>query len=275
MIDLSHFTFSAYKLQDYMDCERRFELKHILKQSWPAIQSEPVQILEQQMHLGEQFHLTAQQFFSNIPEEFIEKQIENDQLAVWWKNFLMFSRNFLNETHFAEYRIGFNLKEIRLTAIYDLFVIEDNNNKFKIIDWKTNKKRPNSNNLRQTIQSRLYPLLLVLNGERFKNSKQIDPQQIEMIYWFSNFPDEPEIIQYSGHQFQEDLDFIRSLINKISLKNLGEFLKTEKIVSCNFCKYRSLCERGVSAGVLDEINLEFWQEQIMDIDFSIIGEVEF
>ena len=31
------FIFSAHNLQDYLDCPRRFELKYILKQPWPAI----------------------------------------------------------------------------------------------------------------------------------------------------------------------------------------------------------------------------------------------
>ena len=274
MINHNQFIFSAYKLQDYLDCERRFELKHILKQSWPAIQSEPVQLLEQQMQMGEQFHLLAQQFFTNIPEALIEKQIEHDQLAAWWKNFLKFSRNYLNEIHFAEYKIGYKLNDFRLTAIYDLLVIEKNK-KYTIIDWKTNKTKTKSHQIKQTIQSRLYPLLLVLNGENFPNTNRIDPEQIEMIYWFANFPDQPEFIQYSSYQFQEDLDFIKSLINQISSKNIGEFLKTDHTQLCNFCKYRSLCERGTSAGLLDELEEELWQEHIIDIDFSQIGEIEF
>jgi hypothetical protein len=151
----------------------------------------------------------------------------------------------------------------------------EKNKKYTIIDWKTNKTKTKSHQIKQTIQSRLYPLLLVLNGENFPNTNRIDPEQIEMIYWFANFPDQPEFIQYSSYQFQEDLDFIKSLINQISSKNIGEFLKTDHTQLCNFCKYRSLCERGTSAGLLDELEEELWQEDIIDIDFSQIGEIEF
>jgi hypothetical protein len=34
-----HFTQSS--LQDYLDCPRRFQLRYVLDQPWPAVESEP------------------------------------------------------------------------------------------------------------------------------------------------------------------------------------------------------------------------------------------
>ena len=52
-----NFIFSANNLQDYLDCPRRFELKYILKQNWPAITSQPVQEMENKILMGNRFHL--------------------------------------------------------------------------------------------------------------------------------------------------------------------------------------------------------------------------
>lgn len=274
MWNKSNFIFSAYKIQDYLECERRFELNHILKHPWPAIQSEPVYLLEQQMQQGEQFHLFAQQYFSNIQAKLIEEQIENDQMISWWQKFVAFAKDLLQFKHFAEYKISYNLNDFRLLAIYDLLVI-DTNNKFTIIDWKTNKKRLGSNQIRNSIQTRIYPLLLALNGFASPNNNSIQPQQIEMVYWFTNYPDHPEIIQYSNDQFEADLAYLKDLLHEISVKEIGEFTKTPNTRLCNYCKFRSLCERGDAAGTIDEFEQEILNEPIIDFDISQVGEVEF
>ena len=68
-----NFTFSQNNLQDYVDCKRRFLLRHVQKLEWPAIESEPVLEQEQLMLLGQQFHLMVQQKLSGIPEEIKER----------------------------------------------------------------------------------------------------------------------------------------------------------------------------------------------------------
>ncbi len=55
------FIFSANNLQDYLDCPRRFELKHIHKLSWPAIISQPVREMEYKIRMGNRFHQLAYQ----------------------------------------------------------------------------------------------------------------------------------------------------------------------------------------------------------------------
>jgi CRISPR/Cas system-associated exonuclease Cas4 (RecB family) len=268
------FIFSAHKLQDYLDCERRFELKYLAQQQWPAIRSEPVYELEQQIQLGEQFHLFAQQFFSHIPEEAIQSQIRDAQLAQWWQEFVPFARNFLDHDCFAEHRISFQLEQRRFIAILDLLVIHKNGD-YKILDWKTNKKKPGSAQVKKSIQSRLYPLLLLLSEEKRTGSPKIDPNKIEMTYWFANYPHNPESFRYSNFQFQEDLSFIQELIQRITSLQRGEFQKTSVIERCKFCQYRSLCERGSAAGSMTDLEDDIWDEEIEDIDFSQIGEIAF
>ncbi|HZU87116.1 MAG TPA: PD-(D/E)XK nuclease family protein, partial [Anaerolineaceae bacterium] len=58
------FHFSQNNLQDYVDCARRFELRHLLRLEWPALQSEPVLERERLMILGQRFHQMVQQHLS-------------------------------------------------------------------------------------------------------------------------------------------------------------------------------------------------------------------
>ena len=40
------FRFSQGSLQDYVDCQRRFQLRYVVNQSWPDVQAEPLMELE-------------------------------------------------------------------------------------------------------------------------------------------------------------------------------------------------------------------------------------
>ena len=51
----SDFQFSQNNLQDYIDCPRRFELRHLQRLQWPAPQTEP--IIEQERHIQQQEEL--------------------------------------------------------------------------------------------------------------------------------------------------------------------------------------------------------------------------
>jgi hypothetical protein len=46
---------------------------------------------------------------------------------------------------------------------------------------------------------------------------------------------------------------------------------------CNFCQYRSLCNRGIKPGQFDEqfVDLENIFEEISDFDINQIGEIAF
>ncbi len=269
-----NFSFSQMKLQDYSDCERRFELKYLQQQAWPALRSEPVILIEKQMQLGKQFHLLAQQLFSGIPERDIEAQIGDVILLEWWRNFLSFARLLLENKHYPEFKISAQIGNFPFIAIYDLLVIAGEN-KFTVFDWKTSQHKPSRSQLSDAIQTRLYPLLLVQSGKNINQGAKIKPESIEMVYWFSNHPEEPEIYTYSENQYEVDLEYITELVTEISQKDENGFKKTEYIRRCKFCQYRSFCERGEQAGSFELESEEPWAEEIQDLDIIQIGEIEF
>lgn len=274
MMNESTFSFNQMKLQDYIACERRFELKYILRQAWPAVRSQPVLELERQMQIGQQFHLFCQQFFSGIPEKDIRIQINHPQLEVWWQYFSSFAHIYLNQSHFAEYKIATRIFDHSVVAILDLLVATEDG-KLIIFDWKTNSKKPSFEIIRSSIQTRLYPFLLATVGYEYHQEIIPEPDDIEMIYWFANFPEEPSRIPYSTEQYKQDQIYFKNLFSEIVEKKENQFIKTADLFRCKFCQYRSLCERGTIAGFDEDDVLETWNEKITEFDFDQIGEIEF
>ena len=63
------FVFTQGNLQDYVDCPRRFELKYLQRQRWPAAEVDDMVAFERHMEQGAQFHRLVQQSLLGIPPE--------------------------------------------------------------------------------------------------------------------------------------------------------------------------------------------------------------
>ena len=81
------FHFSQNNLQDYIDCPRRFELRFLLRQEWPALQSEPVLEQERRMEEGRLFHKMIQQLVVGLPADEVGESAISVDLSHWWDNF--------------------------------------------------------------------------------------------------------------------------------------------------------------------------------------------
>jgi ATP-dependent exoDNAse (exonuclease V) beta subunit len=80
-------------------------------------------------------------------------------LQTWWQAYLDYSPNDLppqrNRIHVTA------PLQLRLLAKYDLLAVEPGKS-VVIVDWKTNRKRTPASRLRERVQTRLYPFLMVL-----------------------------------------------------------------------------------------------------------------
>lgn len=275
------FHFSQGSLQDYVDCQRRFQLRYLLQVAWPALEAEPALENERHMQQGARFHRLVHQHLLGVPAQHLTPTAEQDEdLARWWQSYLRHSPVPATGTRYPEITLSAPLAGYRLTATYDLVVVATEGRSL-IFDWKTSRRRSPRQWLAGRLQTRVYPYLLVRAGADLNGGQPIEPEQVEMVYWFAEFPTRPERFVYNREQFAEDNGYLTGLIEEIKTLSLSdEPLPLTPIEErCRFCVYRSLCDRGITAGPLDEIMdlAEFLSEEALDVelDFEQIAEIEY
>jgi len=268
------FQFSQNNLQDYADCARRFQLRHILHQEWPAVQTEPVIQTEQLIELGQNFHRLVLQNHSGIPEESITKSAKDPELETLWQNYVKSGPARFEQKTKAEFSLSIPFAGYRLLARYDLLVFQPES-KIVIYDWKTSQKQPKREFMLQRMQSKIYPLVLTLAG--YPPNEPISPEKIEMVYWYPYHPLTPISFPYSFRQQENDQSDLEGMVKEILAIRETIFPLTMDITKCKFCTYRSLCERGDKAGDLDELESMdgLPPDQDWELDFEKIEEIAF
>jgi CRISPR/Cas system-associated exonuclease Cas4 (RecB family) len=278
-------TLSQSSLQDYMDCAQRFKLRYLDRLSYPAVETEPTLENEKHQQEGEYFHRLVQQYLIGIPGEQITKFANTENLQRWWENFqssqdLTDLREVLANRSgglrglsglYPEATLSAPLGRYRLLAKYDLIAIQDG--KAVIYDWKTYRKRPRNEWLAARMQTRVYQALLIHAGTHLNNGKSFEPEQIEMIYWFADFPNEPARFAYTSAQFKRDWDLLLKLSEEVA--TASSYPLTEDRQKCLYCTYRSYCERGIRAGTMEQAEAEMEAEELFDVNFEQIGEIAF
>lgn len=271
----AQFAFSQSSLQDYADCPRRFQLRYLDQLIYPAAESEPA--LENERHLleGQHFHRLAQQHLLGVPTEKLARLANTPNLGRWWENFI----NAKDLTGlrdlsglYPEVTLSAPLGDFRLVAKYDLIAVTEDE-KIVIYDWKTYRKRPRNEWLSARWQTRVYRSLLAAAGSQLNGGRPIVPERCEMVYWFSNFPDDPARFPYNEVQYKRDWDALVRLTEEI--QSASSYPLTDDRQKCAYCPYRSYCDRGIQAGNLDAMEAEAEAESLFDVNFEQIGEIEF
>jgi hypothetical protein len=281
------FIFSQASLQDAVECRRRFQLRYLLELAWPAPAAEPVDEYEARIRSGEAFHRLIHQHQVGLPAEQltmqaeVEVEVEGAQdLAAWWRNYLAHPPENLPPVRYPEVTLSAPVGGHRLLAKYDLVTIEPGR-RAVIVDWKTSARRPTGAWLAARLQTRVYRYVLVRAGAHLNAGQAIAPEQVQMIYWFAAFPDQPERLPYNRTQHEADGRYLASLIADLTQAGDDDFPLTEDATRCRFCPYRSLCNRGVEAGDIHEeedaagVSEEAATDWTAGFDFEQVAEVEF
>jgi predicted RecB family nuclease len=267
------FTFSQSSLQDYVDCPRRFQLRYLEGVRWPAVETEPALAHERHMQQGADFHRLIHQHIIGIPAEILSAQVQGEPLKHWWDNYLQHGLTALPEQRYPEMALLTPLGDATLVAKYDLLTIQPGK-RAVIVDWKTAQKRPKRAIMEARLQTRVYRYVLAQAGAHLNGGAAIRPETIEMVYWYAEFPQQPERFPYSAEQFQADEAELLRLLDEINTR--ADFPLTPDERRCRFCTYRSLCERGEQAGNMADLFFDMEPEDTdFDFDFDQIAEIEF
>lgn len=269
------FSFSQSSLQDYLDCPRRFELRYLQRLSWPAIEIEPALENERFLQRGSAFHRLVHQHQVGIPEAALTPYTSEPELNEWWQAYLGAAPGLLRSCTRSLPELGLStvVAGVNLLAKYDL-LCELADGSLQILDWKTSRFPPRRRNLAERMQTLIYPYVLVRAGERLLG-RPIAPEQVQMIYWYTSAPAEPVAFAYDSAQFTRTGQRLEDLIRRIVELRAGDFPLTSDENRCRLCTYRSLCQRGVQAGELEEA-LELSETDLLaSLDFDQIGEIEY
>ena len=255
---------SANNLQDYIDCPHRFKLRYILKQFWP---SEPVDLsheFEENIRRGQRFHQMAYQFLSGIPKDQILALDMDSTLRVWFSAFLDLVETLPIKKKYTEETLVASFKGKRLQARYDL-LYADGNGSLTIIDWKTTRVKPDKNTLRNRLQTILYPFILAESACALFTELNNPTYKITMRYWYANHPKKNVEFLYDENLHIQHSNYLSEIISEILSTKSDNFSKTDDKKRCKYCTYRTLCERGNTAGALnDEVD-----EESLFNDFSL------
>jgi CRISPR/Cas system-associated exonuclease Cas4 (RecB family) len=268
------FQFSQAKLQDYVDCARRFQLRHVLMQPWPALITGSPAEYEDHVRRGRDFHRLAQQHALGLEPGRLAETIRDERLARWWQTYLTHPCPDLPDGLCrAEAEVTAPLAGYRLVAKFDLLAAEPGH-RLVVVDWKTVLKRPSRPTLARRLQTRVYRYLVVEAGAAFNAGQAPRPERVEMVYWFAEFDGFVERFPYNAEQYASDREELAVLVAEISARRETIWPLTPEESRCRFCQYRSLCERGVKPGFLADLDEDLELPEI-EIDLEQVAEIEF
>ena len=171
-----------------------------------------------------------------------------------------------------EKTLSVQLAGVRVVAKYDLLVV-GKDGELTIFDWKTMRRMPTRAELADRWQTRVYLYTASVNAGHLSKAG-VQPEDIKLVYWLANYPDEPIKFEYSSRQMKEDQSLIIGAIRDIqSRSGIEAFELTENLSFCKYCVYRSLCDRGESAGM--SLDVEFEHNVDLEFSFDDIEEIAF
>jgi len=268
--------FSQHSLNTYLRCPRRYWLKYVERQPWPAregAEGEGASRDKEHLRRGAVFHDWLVRRQLGVPMESVVAACGDPELQRWWYAFEALDLAALPcDIREAELPVVVPVGDYALYARFDLLAV-DRGGRAVIVDWKTLPVMPSLRTLRERVQTRVYLFALVSAGEVLAGER-IAAEDSAMWYWFVENPHELVPVSYDSGTFAADRDWIVGLVDEIAGASRASCLRTDDARQCRRCNYRTLCHReGTSDEAVPENahGLQSWLDEDLADEIDIVN----
>lgn len=240
-IDLSKLTWSATSLKTYLQCKRKFYLQYILR-----LKEHEITLKPKGYELGDIIHKILYEYyessfdsFERLEALFTKYANKNPfltlELEVWKKrikDFYINEQQRVSKIQILHKEMPFNLtyQDIKIKGVIDR--VDKDNENFLVIDYKTSSS---------------------LKVDTLKNYVKSSDFQLEFYYIaLQNIYKTSDIQSYyydlnsakllKEVALNEKLDLLREIFQDLKTKSV-DFEKCEDKATCNFCFYKTICNR--------------------------------
>jgi hypothetical protein len=241
------FSFSQSNLHTFLRCRYKFYLRYIQALVWPAQLTSDSLVFEEDRNAGIRFHQLVHQYFIGFDQDLLHQMSQNDpdpRVLEWFSSFLLSPFAELDGELHPEKTLNANIDGKLFMVKMDLLQFVEGH--YHIYDWKTSRKIPNRKTLLQSVQTKLYPLVL---SEALSSNFPIHFHIIEL-----NQIDSPITFTFSALEVAKNRDYFMLLTDEILALEEHEFFRTDKLQICKTCEYRSHCNRGIKAPEISDLD---------------------
>lgn len=245
-----HLTLSRPKLETYLACQRRFQLRYLQHLPWPDTPQTEAE--EQVRQRGELFHQLVERHYLGFPPPADLAQEADPEVWRWWESFIQYGPKFTPADHLLpELTLSIPLGSFTLLGRFDLLV-KKQQGEVHIYDWKTGQPKT-AGQMRHNWQTKLY-LALTYEGREALHLPHLSPAQIHIHYWYARQPEQLQTIHYTPAEHEKNWAEITQWGQKIAQQlEHPTWPLTSDLEECGRCHYRNYCGRFEATQLVERI----------------------
>lgn len=269
-------TLTQTQISAYERCKRQYYLKYIRRLVWPVETADRRKVRE-----GDDFHLLMRQLIMGLPRESLIIPDDDKNIAHWLDVFQREQPLGKPYRVFAEKEVSLLFADLLWLGKFDALALDAD--RLTIFDWKTGTIPPDRMHYARLPQTRLYRFLALSCASRLTGSgrHRLPAENVEMVYWFPQYPDQTVRLPYSDREYQEDMTWLKMLAREMTSDDEKDYPQTEKQRLCSFCEYRTHCypETALQPAAADLsgedlIPDDIWQEDLFSMEIPADSDRE-
>ena len=249
------------QISAYERCRYFYYLRNVRKLVWPIEAGESKNVRQ-----GDDFHLLVRQLILGFPAESLIVPEKDENVRRWLDVYCSVQPLGSPEQVFAEKEVSLLFADVLWLGKFDALTVNDD--RLTIYDWKTGSARPEQEKYQKAPQTRLYRFLARSCASRLIGAglHAVPAENIEMVYWFPEYPDREVRLPYSEEEYQLDMTWIKTRAREMSSVEESDYPRTQNTRHCRFCAYRTFC---FTASVVSFREEEILQEEPPELSGDI------